>query len=69
MRSRLLDPDEMAAVSNMDRLAVLRLAREGKIPCVRFSRKAIRFDLDAVLEALSAPAKPRPEAARPGGAA
>jgi hypothetical protein len=62
MRKRLVDPDEMAAVSSMPREALIRLARLGKVPCVRFSRKCLRFDADAVIAALTSPGTPRPGA-------
>jgi hypothetical protein len=54
----------MAAVSNMDRDALIRLARLRKIPCLRFSRKVLRFDPDAVFQAIASPRTPRPGAGR-----
>jgi hypothetical protein len=68
MRSRLLDTDELAAVTNMDRQAILRLVRQGRIPVLRFSKKLLRYDLDSVLGALTS-RKPEPVADRPGGGA
>jgi excisionase family DNA binding protein len=67
MTSRLIDTDELARVTNMNRQAILRLVRQGRIPHLRFSHKQIRFDLDRVLEAISAATKPQGD--RPGGGA
>lgn len=31
---------------------ILQLANEGKIPCLRLGKKCVRFDIEAVMEAL-----------------
>ena len=40
----------------LDRYTAYRLARNGEVPFVRIGKKAIRFDLEQVREALTAPA-------------
>jgi excisionase family DNA binding protein len=54
--------EEVAAVLRLKPTTIYRLARQGKIPSFKLSRKTIRFDLDAVLEAVGI-RKPQPEAA------
>jgi excisionase family DNA binding protein len=52
---RLIDAGELGRVLGLHRETVLTLAREGKIPSLRISRKVIRFEIRAVLEAMKAP--------------
>jgi hypothetical protein len=52
----------------MPREALIRLARLGKVPCVRFSRKCLRFDADAVIQALASPRRPQAERSEGGEA-
>ncbi len=53
---RLLTAKELAAALQLNEQTVYRLARSGEIPVVRIGKKAIRFDLERVREALGAPA-------------
>ncbi len=53
---RLLTAKELAAALQLNEQTVYRLARNGGIPFVRIGKKAIRFDLERVREALAAPA-------------
>lgn len=53
---RLLTAKELAAALQLNEQTVYRLARSGEIPFVRIGKKAIRFDLERVREALEAPA-------------
>jgi hypothetical protein len=55
IRPKAVGPDEVAQALSLihpdgrpNRELVLKLARQGKIPCVRFSNKVIRFYLDEV---------------------
>ena len=41
--SRLMTPDEIAAVLRIARKTVITMAREGRIPCIRVGR-FVRFD-------------------------
>jgi predicted site-specific integrase-resolvase len=43
---------ELGAVVRLDPGTIHRLAREGRIPCVRVTRKTVRFILADVLEAI-----------------
>ena len=44
--------EEVAAMLRISRTEVYMLARRRIIPCIRLSRKRIRFDLEDVLEAI-----------------
>jgi len=44
----LLTPDEAGSLCNVTGKTLLRWAREGKIECVRVSRKVIEFTREAV---------------------
>lgn len=53
---RLLTAKQLAAALQLNEQTVYRLARNGAIPFVRIGKKAIRFDLERVREALATPA-------------
>ncbi len=60
-KSRAVGPEEVAEFLNLrkpggepDRDAVLKYAREGKLPSFRLSNKCIRFFLDEVEESARA---------------
>lgn len=53
---RLLTAKQLAAALQLNEQTVYRLARNGAIPFVRIGKKAIRFDLEWVREALGTPA-------------
>lgn len=52
MTKILLTPRDVAARLNLRPVTVLRWANDGRIPSIRLSSTVIRFDWDAVLEAL-----------------
>ena len=52
IKGQLSTADEVATMTQTSRSTIYRLRKQGVIPCVRLGR-AIRFDLTAVLEALS----------------
>ena len=56
----LVDADAVAAAIGLTRESVLRYARAGVIPSIRLSRRAVRFDLGAVLRSLDESARDRP---------
>jgi hypothetical protein len=62
MISELKTAEEVGAVVRLDAATVHRLARLGRIPSLRLSKKTVRFDLAAVLAAMGAPTKSRPKA-------
>jgi excisionase family DNA binding protein len=47
-QTELLTPDEAASLCNVTGKTLLRWAREGRIECVRVSRKVIGFTKEAV---------------------
>jgi excisionase family DNA binding protein len=51
--SELLNAIELAKQLKVSPSTVRAWARAGRIPVLRLSRKAIRFDLDAVMRAVS----------------
>jgi len=53
---RLLTAKQLAGALQLNEQTVYRLARSGEIPVVRIGKKAIRFDLERVTEALASPA-------------
>jgi excisionase family DNA binding protein len=63
MDSELKTAEELATLIRVETSTVHRLARQGRIPCIRVTRKTIRFILDDVLAAVGVPLKPQPEAA------
>lgn len=52
---KLLDTAQIAEALNVCRNTVRAWARAGKIPFIRPSKQVMRFDLEAVIKALSAP--------------
>jgi excisionase family DNA binding protein len=50
----LLPTKEMAAQIRVEPDTLLGWARKGRIPCVRLGRKMVRFDPEAVIQALKA---------------
>lgn len=53
---RLLTAKQLAAALQLNEQTVYRLARNGGVPFVRIGKKAIRFDLERVRDALASPA-------------
>ena len=51
--SDLLTVEEVAERLRLTSETILRWAREGKIPAIRISPKVLRFDWDAVYQALT----------------
>ena len=49
---QLVDAREMARRLCVTDKSVLRMAREGRIPSVRFSKRVIRFEPEAVMDAI-----------------
>jgi excisionase family DNA binding protein len=49
--------EDLAKFFNVGKSSIYLLAKQGKIPCVRFGTHGVRFDRQAVLRALSRPAK------------
>jgi predicted site-specific integrase-resolvase len=58
---------EIAAIVRVDPGTIHRYARSGAIPCVRLSRRVVRFRLDDVLQAMRARAARAPRELRPDG--
>jgi excisionase family DNA binding protein len=56
MEDSLLAPQELAERLAVKPSTVLRWAKQGRIPAVRPTRRVIRFDVAAVLQALRTPA-------------
>lgn len=57
----IVDDKYLAAKFGVQPVTIRRAAKARKIPCLRLSRKIIRFDLDAVLAAMgkcTAPVSP-----------
>lgn len=48
----LLTKEELAARLKVPLNYVIVLRKSGKIPCIRFGHRTIRFELDRVLQAL-----------------
>jgi excisionase family DNA binding protein len=51
-REEYLTARQLASVLQVSESTVRRLAREGRIPCVRLTPRLIRFNLKAVCKAL-----------------
>ncbi|HYP54380.1 MAG TPA: helix-turn-helix domain-containing protein [Pyrinomonadaceae bacterium] len=60
-RDRYVTARQLAAVLQVSESTVRRLAREGRIPCVRLTTRLLRFHLPSVSAAL----EPHDDAARP----
>ena len=70
MVASLVDAKAMAEQLAMRPRTLLDLARRNRVPCIRVSRRIVRFDATAVLRALgtgSAPVPSPPPAAALGG--
>lgn len=55
----LMSAETLAPFLDVSVYQVLDWARDGVIPCIRISHKVIRFDKQAVIEALRMKAGPR----------
>ena len=56
-RSSLSTPQQVAEHFGVSVTTVNSWVRAGRIPCVRPSRRVVRFDLDAVEQAIARPVK------------
>lgn len=54
-REEFLTARQLAEVLQVSESTVRRLAREGRIPCVRLTSRLLRFNLKAVYRALDGP--------------
>ncbi len=54
----LATAEELATAFTMTPAQVWRLHRQGRIPSVNLGRRTLRFNLEAVAEALTAQSKP-----------
>lgn len=59
-REEFLTARQLAAVLQVSERTVQRLAREGRIPAVRITKRIMRFHLQNVRQALDAENRPRP---------
>jgi excisionase family DNA binding protein len=59
-REEFLTARQLASVLQVSESTVRRLAREGRIPCVRLTPRLLRFNLKAVCRALDGGANARP---------
>lgn len=59
-REEFLTARQLAAILQVSESTVRRLARDGRIPCVRLTPRLIRFHLQAVRNALDGANRPRP---------
>jgi predicted site-specific integrase-resolvase len=53
MDQRFLTPTELATLLRLRPSTIKCWAREGRIPCLRFSKGVLRFDVDAVRRAIA----------------
>jgi excisionase family DNA binding protein len=58
-REEFVTARQLAAFLQVSESTVHRLAREGRIPCVRLTPRLVRFNLKAVCRALDADARQR----------
>jgi len=58
-REEYLTARQLASVLQVSESTVRRLAREGRIPCVRLTPRLIRFNLKAVCKSLDGTSRPR----------
>lgn len=58
-REEFLTARQLAAILQVSESTVRRLAREGRIPSIRLTRRIIRFHLKAVCDALDGGSHPR----------
>ena len=54
----LATAEELATAFTMTTAQVWRLHRQGRIPSINLGRRTLRFNLEAVAEALAAQSKP-----------
>jgi excisionase family DNA binding protein len=70
-REEFLTARQLAEVLQVSESTVRRLARDGRIPCVRLTPRLLRFNLKAVYRALDGDTRPKrrqtEEAARDDG--
>lgn len=66
---RLDKAEDLAKFLNIGRSSIYLLAKQGKIPCVRFGVTGVRFDRQAVLATLSQSVKANNDAGRGHGTA
>ena len=59
MANDYLTPADLARRLQLSPETVRQLAKDGRIPCIRISPKVLRFDPQAVNDALTAPAPSR----------
>ena len=52
MEDGLLTPEDVAGKIGVSKFTILKWAREDRIPSITISPKVIRFELEAVVEAL-----------------
>jgi excisionase family DNA binding protein len=57
---RLDRAEDLAKFLNIGRSSVYLLAKQGRIPCIRFGVTGVRFDRRAVLEALTNSERTKP---------
>ncbi len=65
-RDEFVTARQLAAFLQVSESTVRRLAREGRIPCVRLTPRLVRFNLKAVCRALEASARTKPAARQQG---
>ena len=58
LEGRVLDPLETARALKIAKKTLMSYVKAGKIPVIRCSRKTLRFDLDAVMAALTTKTEP-----------
>ena len=58
-REEFLTARQLAEVLQVSESTVRRLARDGRIPCVRLTPRLLRFNLKAVYRALDGDARPK----------
>ncbi len=63
--SQISTEAELAAFLRVEPETVRSLAREGRIPVIRLGRKTRRYDLDAVMAAVSVPQVANSQGAAP----
>lgn len=54
---RLVSPTELAAILGVARRTIIFWARNDRIPAIRPTERTLRFDVSAVLKAMSSQAK------------
>lgn len=64
-REEFLTARQLAAIMQVSETTVRRLARTGRIPCVRLTPRIVRFHLQSVREALDGTPRTRPRRPAP----